>query len=173
MSLRPCSPARGEPLEGVERLLETGGGIGPREAGPGRVARLRQVAGCLVPDLRDPVVGAQGQRIGGARAHLQRLQPLGDPPVQDESMRGEEACMRHLADPVVRELESVARRMKNAVAHQLLQRVRRLQLGQVGRSLQQREVALAPDDRRHGDEPPARLAQPREPPGDEIVHATG
>ena len=115
----------------------------------GLLAGLKQIAGRLVPSLGVQVVQAERRRV--------RLQSVGVEvfdggrhlPVQHLPARRQETGRDRLADPVMREVEALPDAVQDPPAHQLLHALGRLPLRHPGGALEQAELELPPDHRRH------------------------
>ena len=149
-------PIRRQPARRGESLLVAEDGLAAaclRE--PGVAGSLKE-RGRPLPGLAIAVVSAEGERVRGEVARMKALDRLPDPAVQALAHGGQEPVERHLADPVVGELQLLPHALQDAVADQLLDALGGLALGGVRGAAEERQVEPPADHRGHRDEPPRR-----------------
>lgn len=169
-ALDRLAPARNV-AQGLERLLEAGHGLPVPGARHGVSAGLAERRHRLVPGAGLPMVTSQRQRVRITVGGEEGLDRLRDTTVKELAAGWQHRVVRDFTDPVVREVEPLAQAMQDAPAHQLLDPGRSLFFGEPRRPLEQRELELPADHRRHGGEDLARLGQALEPPADDLPNA--
>ena len=114
---------------------------------------------------------ADGERFDLGVLWSRDFERLGDAQMQQLAARGEEATRHDFPNPVVSEVEALAPTLKESAAHQLLDASRGFICAETRGPLEEIEVELAADDRRHRGKEPRRLGQPFEPSGHDLADA--
>jgi hypothetical protein len=100
----------------------------------------------LVPDLALGVVKTEREVVRLQPPFMEGRERLRYTAVKYLMAGNEDAAIRHLAHPIVSEVQTLAHAVQHAPADQLLHSPRRLLLAKPGDALEQSELELAPDD---------------------------
>ncbi len=163
----------GQAAERLERLLEARQRFSVRRARRRGRPGLDQVTGRAIPRVAGVVMTPEGQRMRGEIRVVQRFHRPRGGLVQALAVRRQQAITGDRPRLLVREVEAFAHDVQDAARDQLFDAFGGLRGAQPGRALQQREVAFATDDARHGGQKPSPIAEPIQPSRDDLADARG
>ena len=129
-----------------------------RRARHGVDAGRAEISHRLVPYLALAEVKPQGEGVARGIRRCERLERLARAPVEQLAPRRQEPIVDDRLEPVVNEVEAFPDALQHATPDQLLDPFRRRRFVQATGAVEERELKLTSDHRRHGRELSRRLA---------------